>query len=215
MSPEDDEEASPRDRKGKKKQDRMDADKAWEEMAEIEEDDSEIEPGGRPGKEDAGGKDGKEEKGGKAGGGKTKGKRTPRGRKGKTAAESSSDTKTDGTAADGKSNLAQTGSQRLPALLEEVVCVNGIPYMLGNYVIISLNLSRNKIGEAGLRSLLSAVQYQSALAREEIDPDTGLLRLCLHKNRVQADNSVLRKIEGVMRSRSVLKGEFESPIAHS
>ncbi len=61
--------------------------------------------------------------------------------------------------------------------------VDGQLCLRGNFTLVSLNLSRNRISEAGLSSLLRMVHYQGeTLTRQTKHPSgpTGLLRLIVN-----------------------------------
>nr|KAG5692241.1 hypothetical protein BaRGS_011741 [Batillaria attramentaria] len=141
------------------------------------------------GHEDAGSKKGKDDT-------KSKGKKTPRGKK-KVAVEI--EVVEDEPLAD--SATTPGSPSRPPAVLEDMVKASGQHWASGNLVLISLNLSRNRIGEEGLWSLLKTIQYQCLTCPTSPYGDKGLLRLCLHKNKVGSDNHVLQRIDEIMRAR--------------
>ncbi|XP_074661954.1 leucine-rich repeat-containing protein 71-like [Tubulanus polymorphus] len=71
-------------------------------------------------------------------------------------------------------------SETINPLLEPVTVVNTSHLQIpGNRVLISLNLSRNNIGETGMKALLLAIQDQISLLLKT--SGTGLMRLSLHK----------------------------------
>ncbi|XP_076439200.1 leucine-rich repeat-containing protein 71-like isoform X2 [Babylonia areolata] len=79
-------------------------------------------------------------------------------------------------------------------LLEVADLIDGQLWVAGNRVLINLNLSRNQIREAGLNSLLKAVQYQTTLTMDSRHGGSGLMRLCLDRNEVPRENLTLKKI---------------------
>ncbi|CAH1789534.1 unnamed protein product [Owenia fusiformis] len=83
-------------------------------------------------------------------------------------------------------------------LLETVESMDGQLWIPGNRVLISLNLSRNQIGEDGMKSLLLAVQYQTTLLNIVKGGGSGLMRLCLHKNNLPGDNEHMTKLNDIM-----------------
>lgn len=87
-------------------------------------------------------------------------------------------------------------------LLEPVEEIQGELYIPGNRALINLNLSANKIGEAGMKSLLDAVQYQSQLAvAHSRHIGVGLLRLSLKRNDISDDNVVFQNLQELMIAR--------------
>ncbi|KAK7508134.1 hypothetical protein BaRGS_00000373 [Batillaria attramentaria] len=98
-----------------------------------------------------------------------------------------------------------------PPLLEEVTTFSGKPWLPGNRILISLNLSRNKIGEKGLKSLIKAVQHQTALTQVTKICGKGLMRLVVHKNGVSADHQVVKELEELMRLKDPFYEASEPP----
>ncbi|XP_071788272.1 leucine-rich repeat-containing protein 71-like isoform X16 [Asterias amurensis] len=98
-------------------------------------------------------------------------------------------------------------------LLESVESIEGQLWIPGNRSIISLNLSRNEIGEAGLKSILLAVQYQITLANLAPNPALkGLMRLSLGRNPIRADSEAYQKIQDLMLTRDPFyKAQAKSP----
>ncbi|KAL3862655.1 hypothetical protein ACJMK2_008609 [Sinanodonta woodiana] len=75
-------------------------------------------------------------------------------------------------------------------LLEHSDLVKGQLWNSGNRVLINLNLSRNQIGEMGMNSLLLSIEHQSFNSSSS----TGLMRLCISKNRIAADHPTVTKL---------------------
>ncbi|KAI8503325.1 Leucine-rich repeat-containing protein 71 [Branchiostoma belcheri] len=98
-------------------------------------------------------------------------------------------------------------------LLEEAESLNGELFIPGNRVLINLNVSRNKIGEAGLKALLKGVQYQITLTTlGSRSGGTGLMRLSLQKNGFPSDHELYSKIQELMVTRDPLyKPPAKSP----
>ncbi|XP_066270000.1 leucine-rich repeat-containing protein 71-like isoform X2 [Branchiostoma lanceolatum] len=98
-------------------------------------------------------------------------------------------------------------------LLEEAESLNGELFIPGNRVLINLNLSRNKIGEAGLKALLKGIQYQITLTMlGSRSGGTGLMRLSLQKNGFPPDHELYMKIQELMVTRDPLyKPPAKSP----
>ncbi|XP_025081847.1 leucine-rich repeat-containing protein 71-like isoform X2 [Pomacea canaliculata] len=94
-------------------------------------------------------------------------------------------------------------------LMEEADFIDGELMIAGNRVLINLNLSRNEIGESGLQALLKAVQYQTTLTLDSRSSGTGLMRLCLTRNAVPADNDILKKITDHMIAKDPF---YKSPV---
>ncbi|XP_078577079.1 leucine-rich repeat-containing protein 71-like isoform X7 [Branchiostoma floridae x Branchiostoma japonicum] len=98
-------------------------------------------------------------------------------------------------------------------LLEEAESINGELFIPGNRVLINLNISRNKIGEAGLKALLKGIQYQITLTMlGSRSSGTGLMRLSLQKNGFPPDHDLYMKIQELMVTRDPLyKPPAKSP----
>ncbi|XP_078666653.1 leucine-rich repeat-containing protein 71-like isoform X3 [Branchiostoma floridae x Branchiostoma belcheri] len=98
-------------------------------------------------------------------------------------------------------------------LLEEAESLNGELFIPGNRVLINLNVSRNKIGEAGLKALLKGIQYQITLTTlGSRSGGTGLMRLSLQKNGFPPDHELYTKIQELMVTRDPLyKPPAKSP----
>ncbi|GFO11884.1 leucine-rich repeat-containing protein 71-like isoform x2 [Plakobranchus ocellatus] len=90
------------------------------------------------------------------------------------------------------------GHDQINPLLEVADYIDGQSWIAGNRTLISLNLSRNAIGEAGLTSLLKAIQYQTTLTLDSRSNGTGLMRLVVNKNNVNPENEVLTKLNEKM-----------------
>ncbi|XP_028402339.1 leucine-rich repeat-containing protein 71-like isoform X2 [Dendronephthya gigantea] len=87
-------------------------------------------------------------------------------------------------------------------LLEPVEEIKGQLYIPGNRALINLNVSANKIGEPGMKSLLHAVQYQSQLAVAQArHVGIGLLRLSIKRNDISDDNVVYQTLQELMITR--------------
>jgi hypothetical protein len=98
-------------------------------------------------------------------------------------------------------------------LLDSVESIDGQLWIPGNRSVINLNLSRNEIGEAGLKSLLLALQYQITLANLAPHPALkGLMRLSLSRNPIRADSEAYQKLQDLMLTRDPLyKLQAKSP----
>ncbi|XP_074661188.1 leucine-rich repeat-containing protein 71-like isoform X2 [Tubulanus polymorphus] len=92
-------------------------------------------------------------------------------------------------------------SESVSPLLEPVENINGRLWIAGNRTLINLNLARNKIGEHGVKALLLAIQYQTTLLLVIQTAGTGLMRLCLHKNRCSADDVTMQKLTTLMETK--------------
>ncbi|XP_071825143.1 leucine-rich repeat-containing protein 71-like isoform X2 [Apostichopus japonicus] len=93
-------------------------------------------------------------------------------------------------------------------LTEPVESLNGELWIPGNRSLINLNLARNSIGEAGIKSLLLAVQYQTTLCALSPHPAMkGLLKLSLQGNVVSKSNEHYSKLIEMM----VTKDPFYKP----
>lgn len=121
-------------------------------------------------------------------------------------------------------------------LLEHVEHIgNGVILLQGNFTLISLNLSNNKIGEKGICAFVKALQYQTTLSqfptskaaaeetvttttknakeKESISTPavqhnrfqaTGLMRLCLKRNELPADNEDMKLLHTLMSTKDPL-----------
>ncbi|XP_069805957.1 leucine-rich repeat-containing protein 71 isoform X2 [Dendropsophus ebraccatus] len=99
-------------------------------------------------------------------------------------------------------------------LLEQAEFQNGKVYLPGNKVLISLNLSRNKITEEGLKSFLAAMetQVQETKPASGARTQTGLLRLSLGKNEFPAECSTFVQIQEIMLSRDPIHKSSRSSV---
>ena len=92
--------------------------------------------------------------------------------------------------------------------LETAVChfFDGELWMSGNRTLISLNLSRNRVGERGLRALLDAVRSQDDPPDDSLAelPPQGLRRLLVHRNAVPDDDASVASINRYMKLRDPL-----------
>ncbi|XP_071971139.1 leucine-rich repeat-containing protein 71 isoform X2 [Engystomops pustulosus] len=88
-------------------------------------------------------------------------------------------------------------------LLEAAEHRDGKVFLPGNKVLISLNLSRNRVTEEGLRGFLAAMetQVQETKPASGARTHTGLLRLSLGKNRFPAECSSFAQLQEMMVSR--------------
>lgn len=97
-------------------------------------------------------------------------------------------------------------------LSEPVESLEGQLWIPGNRSLINLNLARNKIKEPGIKSLLLAVQYQTALCSLSPHPSLkGLLKLSLQGNPIEKDNEHFTKLQEMM----VMKDPFYKPVSLS
>lgn len=111
--------------------------------------------------------------------------------------------KTDKKGSTGPADQETTDVVEFPnPLLEPVEEIQGELHVPGNRALINLNLSRNQIGEAGIKSLLNAVQYQAQLAAAQgRTVGTGLMRLSLQRNLATEDNPVYQNLLDLMITR--------------
>ena len=94
-------------------------------------------------------------------------------------------------------------------LLESIERRGDEIWVLGNRVLLNLNVSRNKIGEVGMKAILEAVLYQidisdggSESGEGKCGPGYGLIRLCVQRNRLAPDHDLMVKIEEAMSTRN-------------
>ncbi|XP_046564995.1 leucine-rich repeat-containing protein 71-like [Haliotis rubra] len=80
--------------------------------------------------------------------------------------------------------------------------------LAGNRILVNLNLARNRITDVGVMELTKAVQYQTTLSLEKkiysLDnkhTGTGLMRICLHKNKMSPDSNELKKLNDMMATK--------------
>ena len=78
---------------------------------------------------------------------------------------------------------------------------DGELWLEGNRTLISLNLSRNRIGARGFRSLLEAIEYQTQPFHNTRQESSGLKRLVVHRNAAPDDDQSLRKLSKHMQLR--------------
>lgn len=78
----------------------------------------------------------------------------------------------------------------------------------GNRALISLNVSRNKVGERGLRALLGAVEDQGKPIHGSRQTSKGLRRLVVHRNAAPDNSPSVLAIHRYMRLRDPF---FHSP----
>ncbi|XP_040267554.1 leucine-rich repeat-containing protein 71 isoform X2 [Bufo bufo] len=99
-------------------------------------------------------------------------------------------------------------------LLEQADFRDGKVYLPGNKVLISLNLSRNRVTEEGLKGFLAAIeaQVQETKPATGTRTHTGLLRLSLAKNRFPADCSTFAQIQEMMLSRDPIHKSSRSSV---
>lgn len=99
-------------------------------------------------------------------------------------------------------------------LLEQAEFRDGKVYLPGNKVLISLNLSRNRITEEGLKGFLAAMetQVQETVPASGARTHTGLLRLCLGNNTFPAECSTFAKIQDIMLPRDPIHKSSRSSV---
>ncbi|CAI9597844.1 unnamed protein product, partial [Staurois parvus] len=104
-------------------------------------------------------------------------------------------------------------------LLEQAEFRDGKVLLPGNKVLISLNISRNKISELGLKGFLTAMETQMAETKPipGTRSHTGLLRLAVGNNNFPADCPTLMKLQEILLPRDpILKScksaEEEQPM---
>ncbi|KAM4665062.1 leucine-rich repeat-containing protein 71 [Discoglossus pictus] len=102
---------------------------------------------------------------------------------------------------------AVTQLENINPLLEPAESKNGKVYLMGNKVLVNLNLLRNKITEIGLRGFLTTMetQVQEIQIMPGTKTPTGLLRLSLGKNSFPADNETFLRIQEIMQARDPLQ----------
>nr|XP_022305856.1 leucine-rich repeat-containing protein 71-like isoform X13 [Crassostrea virginica] len=83
-------------------------------------------------------------------------------------------------------------------LTDEADFIDGQLWVPGNRLLINLNLSRNQINEQGMAAILKAMQYQTTLALGSKSGGTGLMRICVFKNKISSDHDIVRKINDIM-----------------
>ncbi|KAL8571252.1 hypothetical protein ACOMHN_067809 [Nucella lapillus] len=75
---------------------------------------------------------------------------------------------------------------------------DGILWLPGNRAVVSLNVSGNRVGRAGVQALLAAVEEQMLPAQ---DAEQGLRRVVIHRNPVPAGCAELQQLKHKMRRR--------------
>ncbi len=101
-----------------------------------------------------------------------------------------------------------------PLLDETHPLKDGTIFLKGNMNLISLNLSYNQITEEGVEALLTAVRYQTTSneMKGTKPGNTGLMRLCLQKNKIPVDSEHLQKLNDLMTTRDPFyKPQAKSP----
>ncbi|XP_072174280.1 leucine-rich repeat-containing protein 71-like [Diadema setosum] len=99
-----------------------------------------------------------------------------------------------------------------PLVAEQPESIDGQLWIPGNRALINLNLARNQIGEAGMKALLLAVQYQQTLSTLSPHPALkGLMRLSIAKNGVSGECETYQKLHDLM----VQKDPFYKPVSQS
>lgn len=83
-------------------------------------------------------------------------------------------------------------------LTDEADFMDGQLWVPGNRLLINLNLSRNQIGEQGMAAILKAMQYQTTLSLGSKSGGTGLMRICVFKNKISSESDIVRKINDIM-----------------
>lgn len=83
-------------------------------------------------------------------------------------------------------------------LTDEADFIDGQLWVPGNRLLINLNLSRNQIGEQGMAAILKAMQYQTTLSLGSKSGGTGLMRICVFKNKISSESDIVRKINDIM-----------------
>ncbi|XP_040189738.1 leucine-rich repeat-containing protein 71 isoform X3 [Rana temporaria] len=97
-------------------------------------------------------------------------------------------------------------------LLEQAEFRDGKVFLPGNKVVISLNISRNKISKLGLKGFLTAMETQI----EETKPipgtrcHTGLLRLAVGNNNFPADCPTLMRLQEILLPRDPIQKSYKS-----
>ncbi|XP_063953863.1 leucine-rich repeat-containing protein 71-like isoform X4 [Lytechinus pictus] len=99
-----------------------------------------------------------------------------------------------------------------PLIAEQPESIDGQLWIPGNRALINLNLTRNHIGESGMKSLLLAVQYQQTLSTLSPHPALkGLMRLSITKNSVSGQCETYQKLHDLM----IQKDPFYKPQSQS
>ncbi|XP_068107800.1 leucine-rich repeat-containing protein 71 isoform X2 [Hyperolius riggenbachi] len=98
-------------------------------------------------------------------------------------------------------------------LLEHAEFRDGKVFLPGNKVLISLNVSRNRITDAGLKSFLTAIESQT----EETKPiagtksHTGLLRLAIGNNHFSPDCPEWMRLQEIMLTKDPIQKSSRPP----
>ncbi|XP_018420872.1 PREDICTED: leucine-rich repeat-containing protein 71 [Nanorana parkeri] len=97
-------------------------------------------------------------------------------------------------------------------LLEQAEFRDGKVFLPGNKVLISLNISRNKISEFGLKGFLAAVETQVAETKPipGTRSHTGLLRLAVGNNNFPADCPTLIRLQEILLPRDPIQKPFKA-----
>ncbi|XP_060676729.1 leucine-rich repeat-containing protein 71 isoform X2 [Hemiscyllium ocellatum] len=107
----------------------------------------------------------------------------------------------------GKDKRVMTQEQEVPEFLNPLVDFvehqNGDIYLSGNITLMSINLTRNKITEVGLRAFHTAVQTQIQNARLSSDgrATSGLLRLAISRNLFPGTCETYTQLQKLMLAR--------------
>ncbi|KAK3095987.1 hypothetical protein FSP39_021669 [Pinctada imbricata] len=108
------------------------------------------------------------------------------------------------------------GSDFVNPLTDEADFIDGQLFVAGNRVLINLNLSRNEIGEPGMAALLKAMQYQTTLLHGSKAGGTGLMRICVLKNKIAPEHDTMKKLNELMLPKDpYAKGGAQTPDGES
>lgn len=103
-------------------------------------------------------------------------------------------------------NVTVVDTEVLADVAEEI---DGDLWIIGNRTLISLNLSRNKITEKGLRAFIPAIEYQMTYLKMQ---SQGLMRLSINKNLFELDSKAFQKLMELMKARDpILNKPAEVP----
>ncbi|XP_075700510.1 leucine-rich repeat-containing protein 71 isoform X2 [Rhinoderma darwinii] len=104
-------------------------------------------------------------------------------------------------------------SEVINPLLEQAEYRDGKVYLTGNKVLLSLNLSRNRVTEEGLKGFLAAMetQIQETKPASGSRTHTGLLRLSLW-NKFPAESSTFAQIQEIILARDPIHKSPRSSI---
>nr|CAB3263533.1 leucine-rich repeat-containing protein 71 [Phallusia mammillata] len=118
-----------------------------------------------------------------------------------------------------QNNATEVDASDLPEFVHPLLDPNtehteGKVFVPGCMTLVNLNLSRNRIGAVGMKSMLTAIQYQVTRRRMLLDSPVapGLLKVFLQKNLVPDEHPIYVAIQDTMLTRDpTYKPEEKSP----